>query len=265
MARPFRTLMLALAAGVALAAASAAAAPSPAVIAALASPARPPEEKARDDARKAAEVVEFAQVKPGDKVADLFPGGGYFTHIFAKVVGPQGVVYGVVRQKSKGSDALGSNPSFPNIRIAAQPWEQFKPAQKLDVVFNSQFYHDLFNPEYGSDGGGPKGVARVNKAIFNALKPGGVYVIVDHAGRPGTGYSEMNTLHRIEESVVKDQLTKAGFVLEAESDILSNPDDRRTANVFDPSIRGKTDQFMLRFRKPKQPPSRVGAMRKRLG
>jgi predicted methyltransferase len=252
MARPLRTLMLALVAGAAVMGASASAAPSAAIVAALADPARPPAEKARDEARKAAEVIEFAQVKPGDRVADLFPGGGYFTHIFAKVVGPKGVVYGVVRQKSKGSDALGSNPAFPNIRIAAQPWEDFKPRQKLDVVFNSQFYHDLFNPEYGAAGGGPKGVAKVNKAIYQALKPGGVYVIVDHAGRPGTGYSEMNTLHRIEESVVKDELIKAGFVLDAESDVLRNPADPRTANVFDPSIRGKTDQFMLRFRKPKR-------------
>jgi predicted methyltransferase len=250
MARPFRILVLALAASAALAAASASAAPSPAVTAALADPARPPDEKARDDTRKAAEVVEFAQVKPGDRVADLFPGGGYFTHIFAKVVGPKGEVYGVVRQSNKGSDALGSNPAFPNIRIAAQPWEEFKPKQKLDVVFNSQFYHDLFNPEYGSDGGGPEGVARVNKAIFEALKPGGVYVVVDHAGRPGTGYSEMNTLHRIEESVVKEQLVKAGFTLEAESDALRNPADPRTANVFDPSIRGHTDQFAFKFKKP---------------
>jgi predicted methyltransferase len=252
MARAFRTLMLALAASAALAAAPAGAAPSPALTAALADPARPPDERARDQARKAAEVVEFAGIKPGDRVADLFPGGGYFTHIFAKVVGPKGVVYGVVRQKSNGSESLGSNPAFPNIRIAAQPWEDFKPAQKLDVVFNSQFYHDLFNPEYGAAGGGPAGVAKVNKAIFNALKPGGVYVIVDHAGRSGTGYGEMNTLHRIEESVVKDQLTKAGFVLEAESDALRNPADPKTANVFDPSVRGKTDQFMLRFRKPKR-------------
>jgi predicted methyltransferase len=244
--------MLVLAAGAALAATSTASATPPAVVSALADPARPPEEKARDDARKAAVVVEFAGVKPGDKVADLFPGSGYFTHIFAKVVGPKGVVYGVVRQANKGSDALGSNPAFPNIKIAAQPWEDFKPSQKLDVVFNSQFYHDLFNPEYGADRGGPEGVAKVNKAIYAALKPGGVYVIVDHAGRPGTGYSEMNTLHRIEESVVKEELTKAGFVLEAESEVLHNPDDPRTANVFDPSIRGKTDQFMLRFRKPKR-------------
>ncbi|MGZ3315257.1 MAG: hypothetical protein ACXU8Q_13905, partial [Caulobacteraceae bacterium] len=142
MARPFRTFMLALAAGAALAVASTSAAPSPAVVAALADPARQPDEKARDDTRKAAEVVDFAEVKPGDRVADLFPGGGYYTHIFAKVVGPKGVVYGVVRQPSKGSDALGANPAFPNIKIAAQPWEDFKPAQKLDVLAQAALQPD---------------------------------------------------------------------------------------------------------------------------
>ena len=95
------------------------------------------------------------------------------------------------------------------------------------MVFNSQFYHDLFNPQFDPPTGGPEGLAKVNKAIFNALKPGGLYVIIDHAGAPGTGYSQMNTLHRIEESVVKDELKQAGFVLEAESDVLrSNPPTR---------------------------------------
>lgn len=251
MARPFRTLMLALAAGASLAVASAGAAPSPAVTAALADPARTPAEKARDDQRKAAEVVEFAQIKPGDKVADLFPGSGYFTHIFAKVVGPTGVVYAANGANGKENDPLASNPAFPNIKVNLQNWDQFAPPDKLDVVFNSQFYHDLFNPQFDPPTGGPEALAKVNKAIFNSLKPGGVYVVIDHAGRPGTGYSENNTLHRIEESVVKDELTKAGFVLEAESDVLRNPADPRDKMVFDPSIRGKTDQFMLRFRKPK--------------
>lgn len=251
MARPLRTLMLAFVTGAALAAASASAAPSPAVLAALADPARPAADKARDDARKAAEVVEFAQVKPGDKVADLFPGSGYFTRIFAKVVGPQGVVYGAVGKNGKENDPLAANPAFPNIKVNIQPWDEFGPPDKLDVVFNSQFYHDLFNPEFDPPTGGPEALAKVNKAIFNALKPGGVYVVIDHAGAPGTGYTQMNTLHRIEESVVKDELKQAGFVLEAESDVLRNPADPRTAIVFDPSIRGKTDQFMLRFRKPK--------------
>ena len=253
MTRIIRLALLAACAAFSLARAAppAQAAPSPDIAAALADPARPAADRDKDDSRKAAEVAAFAGIKPGDKVADVFPGAGYFTRIFAKVVGPAGRVYGVVRAASKGSDALGADPAFPNIKIAAQPWDRFNPPEKLDVIFNSQFYHDLYNPEYGAAGGGPEGVARVNKAIFDALKPGGVYIVIDHAGRPGSGYSEMNTLHRIEEPVVKKGLTDAGFVLEAESDILRNPADPKSVPVFDPSIRGKTDQFMLRFRKPK--------------
>jgi predicted methyltransferase len=254
MVRPIKSALLGISAALLMAgAAMAATAPiPPAVAAALADPARTAADKARDEVRKAAEVAAFAQIKPGDKVADVFPGGGYFTRIFAKIVGPTGRVYGVVHQTSKDSDALGSDPAFPNIKIAAQPWEQFNPPEKLDVVFNSQFFHDLYNPQYGAAGGGPQGAAKVDKAIFDALKPGGVYIIIDHAGRPGTGFTEINTLHRIEEPVVMKALTDAGFVLEAASDILRNPADPRTAGVFDPSVRGKTDQFMLRFRKPKR-------------
>lgn len=253
MTRSIRAAVLALCASAALAAGvpQAFAAPSPAVAAALADPARPTADKARDDNRKAAEVAAFAQVQPGDKVADVLPGGGYFTRIFAKVVGPKGLVWAVVGKAGTPSDALGADPAFPNVRMAIQPWEQFNPPEKLDVVFISQFYHDLFNPEYGVAGGGPEGVAKFNKAIFDALKPGGVYVIIDHAAAPSVGYSQIATLHRIEESVVKDEVSKAGFVLEDESNVLRNPADPHTVKVFDPSIRGKTDQFMLRFRKPK--------------
>jgi predicted methyltransferase len=254
MSGPIKSVVLAVSAALLLAGAAPAATDPipPAVAAALADPARPAADKARDEGRKAAEVAAFAQVKPGDKVADVFPGGGYFTRIFARIVGPTGRVYGVVREASKESDALAGDPAFPNIRIAAQPWEQFNPPEKLDVIFNSQFFHDLYNPEYGATGGGPAGVAKVDKAIFDALKPGGVYVVIDHAGRPGTGATEFNTLHRIDEPVVKKAPTDAGFVLEAESDILRNPADPRDKAVFDPSIRGRTDQFMLRFRKPKR-------------
>jgi predicted methyltransferase len=252
----FKTALIGMSAALLLAGAAVApqawAAVSPAIAAALDNPARPAADKARDADRHAAEIVAFTQVKPGDKVADVFPGSGYYTKIFASVVGPKGLVWGVVSKPSKGSDALGSDPAYPNIKIAAQPWDLFNPPEKLDVVFNSQFYHDLFNPEYGAAGGGPEGVAKVNKAIFDALKPGGVYVVIDHSGRPGTGYSEMNTLHRIEEPVVKRMLAETGFVLEAETDILHNPADPRDKTVFDPSIRGKTDQFVLRFRKPKK-------------
>ena len=228
----------------------AAAAPAPlAPAAVLADPARPEADRARDADRKAGEMLAFIGVKPGDRVADIFPGGGYFTRIFAKAVGPAGKVYGVVRTPPK-TDTLTTNPAFPNISLAVGPWEDFNPAEKLDVIFSSQFQHDLYNPEYGAAGGGPAGVDKVNRAMFNALKPGGVLIIVDHAGRPGTGYSEMNTLHRIDQPVVVESLTKAGFKLESESQMLRNPADPKTANVFDASIRGKTDQFVLKFRKP---------------
>jgi predicted methyltransferase len=256
MIRPFRTALLAVAAGLVLSVGAMApavmAAPSPAVTAALADPARPDTEKARDAGRKAAEVAEFTGIKPGDKVADIFPGGGYFTHIFAKVVGPKGVVWAVQTSPPKPSPtALGTDAAYPNIKLAVAPWDKFSPPEKLDMIFNSQFFHDLYNPEYGPLGGGETGVIAVSKAYYEALKPGGVYIVVDHAGRPGTGHSEMNTLHRIEKSEVTKLLTGIGFKLEAESDVLHNPDDPKTANVFDPSIRGKTDQFMLKFRKPK--------------
>jgi predicted methyltransferase len=250
MKRSIKSTALALCAGLMLAGAVSAAS-APEIAAALNDPARPAADKARDEGRKAAEVVAFTGIKPGDKVADLFPGGGYFTRIFAKVVGPTGVVYAAVGN-AKESTPPAANPAFPNIRVNTQSWGEFGPPDKLDVVFNSQFYHDLFNPQFDPPTGGPEALAKVNKAIFNALKPGGVYVVIDHAGAPGTGYTQMNTLHRIEETVVKEELAQAGFVLEAESDVLRNPADPHTAMVFDASIRGKTDQFMLRFRKPRK-------------
>jgi predicted methyltransferase len=229
---------------------AAAAAPAPIAPAAiLADPARPEADRARDADRKAAEMLAFIGVRPGYHVADIFPGGGYFTRIFARAVGPTGKVYGVVREAPK-TDTLTTNPAFKNISLAVGPWEAFSPAEKLDVIFNSQFQHDLYNPKYGAEGGGQAGVDKVNRAMFNALKPGGVLIIVDHAGRPGTGASEFDTLHRIEQSAVVEGLIKAGFKLEAESQMLRNPADPRTANVFDASIRGKTDQFVLKFRKP---------------
>jgi predicted methyltransferase len=225
------------------------AAPAPLPAAAvLADRARTDADRARDADRKAADLLTFVGVKPGDKVADIYPGGGYFTRIFAKAVGPTGKVYGVFGKPPK-QDGL-TDPAFPNITVVAAPWDAFNPPEKLDVIFNSQFYHDLYNPEYGAAGGGQAGVDRVNKAMFEALKPGGVLIIVDHAGRPGTGSTEFNTLHRIEESTAKSAILKAGFKLADESQVLRNAADPKAANVFDPSIRGKTDQFVLKFRKP---------------
>jgi len=235
----------------ALAAASAPAvlaqgAPTAAAAAALANPGRPAEDRAADARRKAAEILAFAEVRPGGKVADVYPGGGYFTRVFAAAVGPQGKVYGVFNSVSDQATALTRDPAFRNIALVTGPWAEMKPPEPLDLIFVSQFYHDLYNPKYG----GPAGAPGFNKAAFAALKPGGVYLIVDHAAPAGTGLRDHATTHRIDEEAVKRDIVAAGFVYEGSSPVLRNPDDARTANVFDPSIRGRTDQFVLKFRKP---------------
>ena len=234
-------------------AASATAAVSPAIQAALNDPSRPAAEKARDVDRKSGEIVALTGVKPGDNVADVFPGGGYYTRIFAKVVGPKGRVYGTVpgdlaERNFHPSDLvkkLAAEPGYENVSLAVDPLPTWAPSPRLDLIFISQFYHDMHNPGMG----GPD-IAAEDKGLFNALKPGGILFIIDHSA-PGTGVSATNTLHRIDEAAVKSELAAAGFKLVAESDLLKNPADPHDKNVFDPSIRGHTDQFVLKFQRPK--------------
>lgn len=222
------------------------------VAAALNDASRPAEDKAKDAERKAEQVVVFSGVKPGDKVADVFPGGGYYTRIFAKIVGPKGHVYAFVPTEAASkpykpgaaAEKLAAEPGYGNVSVLVQQTKAMD-AGGLDLIFISQFYHDMHNDNYG----GPDVVPQ-NKGLFNALKPGGVLLIIDHSA-PGTGLSATNTTHRIDVEAVKTELAAAGFKLEAESDVLKNPADPHTANVFSPTIRGKTDQFMLKFRKPK--------------
>ncbi len=232
-----------------LAASGAAAAPAPANVAAvMADPARSAADKAQDAPRKAAEVLAFVALKPGDKVADIYPGGGYYTRLFSKAVGPTGKVYGVFKTVSADAAKLDDDPAFANVSIIGGEWTAMKP-EPLDVIFNSQFYHDLYNPEYGA-AGGAAAMPTINTAFFDALKPGGAYVVIDHASVAGSGEKDVGTLHRIDEEAVVKGLTGVGFVLESRAQILRNPADPRTANVFNPAIRGKTDQFVLKFRKP---------------
>jgi predicted methyltransferase len=221
------------------------------IAAAVASPSRPADDKARDAERKPAEMLAFAQVKRGETIVDFMPGKGYFTRLFSTAVGPKGQVYATwpqaVLDKFKGKPlppSVSTEPGHANVHDVVSSNSSLNLPAKADLVWTSQNYHDV-HIFLGADG-----AAALNKAIFDALKPGGVFVVLDHSGVRGQDDATMASLHRIDEDVVKREVVAAGFVLEAESDVLRNPADPRTAKVFDPAIRGKTDQFVLRFRKP---------------
>lgn len=242
---------LPLVAALAMSAAIAADSPKiPAYVAtAVADPARAEDAK-NDERRKVGELVAFSEAKPGDKVLDLIPGGGYFTRVFSKVVGAKGKVYGVwPKEYDESTDkfqAIVNDAGYGNVELLMQPAAQLTVPQPVDVVFTSQNYHD-----YPDKFMGPVDLAVLNKAVFQALKPGGVYLIVDHVADAGSGLRDTETLHRIDPAIVKKQVTAAGFEYVGESSALRNPADTHKLKVFDKSIRGRTDQFVYKFRKPK--------------
>jgi predicted methyltransferase len=220
---------------------------------AIADRTRPGADAALDAERKPAEMLEFAGVKPGMTVVDLIPGGGYFTRIFSKAVGPKGTVYAVggpprSRDPSKppppqAQDQIAADPNYSNVKSIHAPLTGISIPTKADIVWTSQNYHDVKNiPNVD--------MLAFNKSIYDALKPGGVYVVLDHVADPKTP-KPTSTLHRIDPAVVKQEVTAAGFRFEGESTALRNPADDHSKPVFDPSIRHKTDQFVYKFRKPK--------------
>jgi predicted methyltransferase len=221
-----------------------------AAIATAATPTRPEADSNRDAARKPAEMVKFAGIKPGSNVADFIPGGGYFTRVFALAVAPGGSVTAIIpaEAEKRSPDAAKairdlSAQGYGSVKVIAGLGD---PALvgTLDVVWTAQNYHDVHNSLP------PEGVLGLNKAVFAALKPGGVYVIVDHAAAAGSALAATNTLHRIDPAAVRAEVTAAGFKFDGESTALANPQDKHDKNVFDPAIRGATDQFVYRFRKP---------------
>jgi predicted methyltransferase len=210
----------------------------------LADSTRPAEDKARDADRKPAELIAFAHVGPGERIAELAPGGGYFTHILSSVVGPKGRIYAITSRPSPALAALAQ--ARPNVVVtAAQPGTIPVP-EPLDTVWTTLNYHDFKNQKVGAG----DGAAALNVAAFNALKRHGTYFIVDHEAGKGVGASVTSTLHRIESGQVKREVESAGFRLEAESDMLRHPADDHSLKVQETGIRGKTDQFVFRFRKP---------------
>jgi predicted methyltransferase len=216
----------------------------------LADPARTEADRAADGARKPAETLALAGVAEGWKVAELFPGGGYYSRLLSRAVGPAGRVTLIPwgEPQTGRSRTLAADPRFANVTVFEESLLAFRPAEPLDLVFTIQNYHDIASPQR----------AQANQVVFRALKPGGVYLVGDHAARAGSGYRDL-PLHRIDEAVVVREVTAAGFVLAGESQALRNGADDRTKNVFDPAIRGRTDQFLLRFVKPPVSPSAAGA------
>jgi predicted methyltransferase len=208
------------------------------IAAALADPLRPDEDRAADVRRKPAETLVQAGVKPGMRVAEPFPGGGYFSRLLARAIGPSGHLWLIPwgEPQSGRSRTLAADPRYGNISYFGENLLAFHPPEPLDLVFTVQNYHDIASPQR----------AQVNQVIWKALKPGGVYLIVDHAAVAGSGYSSL-PLHRIDEALVRREVEAAGFVLAGESQALRNPADDRKLNAFNPAIRGRTDQFILKF------------------
>jgi predicted methyltransferase len=197
---------------------------------------------------KAPEVVTFIGLKKGDKIAEIV--AGRLTPTLADAVGPTGKVYAVETAEIAKAhpESLARMKALatrlPNVIVSEQPVGSPLPSG-LDAVFIRQNYHDLYDKLMG-----PADVPAFNKAVFAALKPGGVYVVLDHAAAAGSGISATETLHRIDPARVKSDVLAAGFKLDAQSTIFANKADDHTKSVFDPSIRFNTDQFMFRFKKP---------------
>ena len=218
------------------------------VSAAVADANRPAEQRADDAARKPAETVAFAMVMPGDVVIDYRPGGGYYTRILSKVVGPNGKVIAVESaermetnpNRLEGIAAIAAEPGYSNVATAHPPFTALDEiGEQVDVVWTSANYHDMINAQSEEE------MRAFNQGVFDALRPGGIYFVLDHAAVPGSGLTATDTLHRIDIEAVKEHATAAGFVVEAEGDALIRPeDDRSTRSSFENS------QFMLRFRKP---------------
>jgi predicted methyltransferase len=219
---------------------------------------RAPTDESRGDALsnpelKGPEVLKFIGVKKGDRIADLFP--GRFTTALGAAVGSKGKVYGVMPTEiikihpelSAMLDARAKQPAYANVEFSTPAINAMVLPAKLDEVFIRQNYHDLHVRFMG-----PADVPAFNRKVFEALKPGGVFVIIDHAAAPGTDLNTAtNRLHRIDPATVKAELEAAGFKLDGESQILANKDDAHDKMVLEPAILGKTDQFLMRFRKPK--------------
>jgi predicted methyltransferase len=224
------------------------------VEAAISDPRRPDDQVKLDATRKPAISVVFSEAKAGDRIADVMSGNGYFTRILSQVVGPAGHVYAYIPTEQiahcspkeiAGTQAIARDSSYRNVTLLTGSLADFRLPKELDLIWMSQSYHDLHASFLG-----PADVAVLNKTIFDALKPGGVFLVIDHVAEAGSGLRDTETLHRIDPVRMKNEIEAAGFVLDSQSDALRNTDDDHKLAIFNPTIRGRTDQVLFRFRKP---------------
>ncbi len=230
---------------------SAAPKPDP-VAAALASPTRPEADKARDATRKPAELMKFAAIKPGQKVVDFVMGGGYLTRVIAGTVGANGTVYAfqpaefVAFRAAYGTEQDDVAKALSNVKPLRSSFGAPAIPEPVDVIVTVQNYHDLFLAPFPADT-----ADKATAALFKALKPGGTLIVVDHVAAAGSAREAPEKLHRIDPAFARAEIEKAGFKFDGELNTWRQSADPHTANVFSLAIRGKTDQFAYRFRKPK--------------
>ena len=204
---------------------------------------RPAEEKERDASRMPAEVLNFVGIGEGMNVLEAIAGGGWYTEVLSAAVGPEGMVYSqnAARfQERVGEMAAARAGRLGNVEVIYTEGTAIPLPAEADAAFTALNLHDMANR------GDEVGLGFLG-GIYDALAPGGVFGIVDHVGVAGQDNAE---LHRMEASKARELITQAGFVIEAESDILMNPDDDHMLRVFDPAIQGATDRMLFRARKP---------------
>ena len=213
-------------------------------------PARPADYRKADALRKPAETLTFSGVKPGMTVGEFYPAGGYFTRMLSDVVGPSGHIYTIENagwnDSVKDDRNMLAEGKWKNVSLDVKPFGTVTFPQPLDLAWVTQNYHDLKIPQYGN-----VDTVAFDRAVYKALKPGGIFFILDHQGPAGLTPEQIAKMHRINRDIVVKEVTSAGFKLAAEGTFLRRPGDDHSKPIFDPSIRGHTDQYALKFVKPR--------------
>jgi predicted methyltransferase len=216
---------------------------------AVADSARPASFKAADALRKPAETLTFSGVRPGMTVGEFYPAGGYFTRMLSDVVGPSGHIYAIENagwsDSVKDDRTMLAEGKWTNVSLDVQPFGTVKFPRPLDLAWVTQNYHDLKIAKYGK-----VDTIAFDRAVYDALKPGGTFFVLDHQGWPGMTETDIEKVHRIDKAQVIREVTSVGFTLAGEGAFLHRPADDHHMSIFDPQIRGHTDQYALKFVKP---------------